>query len=965
MSPPRAVRLGVLICAAVALLAVALVALPASAQNPEVTATPAATGTNPPAKPHNLQASVSHDKVTLTWTASTDPTVTHYAILRRDRASDAIGVFAVIEPNAGPGTSYTDNSVTASGSYVYRVKSVSPTGVSKWSGYRRADTPAAPPPPPEPPPEPPTTTTQPPVPEPPPTATTQPPTIGTGTIERVTLDPPPPPNPDPYSIGDNNQDEGTVRFVPDVVSFQVVTDAETVPLNWTLKPSGLAAGAEFRLLFQTARTGGFPPTSTDIGDYNTYVQGQAGRFDAHAAIRPYASGFRVVGSTAAVAAIDNTSTLWTSTAKGLPIYWLNGSKVADDYEDFYDGTWNDEANPRSRAGIVSHSVNDEVWTGSLSDGMAHSTAFGTSLVEIGRLNGSGGPLNAALAYDPNSLRLQPYYALSEVFTVGAANNSAPVFTDTAPAGRSIAENTGAGVAVGAPVAATDTDTGATLTYSLLGADAGSFTIDSTSGQIRTRSGVSYNFETKAGYSVTVRVTDGTHTTNDTATLAVTITLTDVTEPPGVPGAPRVRTVAGMTDRLNVEWNPPANTGPAITNYALRHRVGDSGTWSSVTNAGTDRTATITGLAAATLRDVQVQVRATSPEGTSAWSPSGQVPADICGRTAQVRAAILAATPAADTCNTISPTDLGAITELNLTNTNLRDLAVGDFTELGGLQILDLSDNLISDLPTGVFDGLTNLIELDLSDTGLLSGLSRDTFADLGNLQILRIANTSFTSGRRTIVGYNPILPDDFFDHLTSLRVLDMRPHSPLLAAPLSLEPLTDLETYNGQTYTQPAAPPRNLNATMSDIDRSWIHRGIRFCKSVRLTWAAPTGVSGITGYKIRRTHYGHPVTLAPNPSGFNGPPTSAVNRGIKSVSPDYGRYGYDIATVGANTTSYVHKPLRPGAAGHKFTYYVAAITNNGDGFPAKVKVKAAVLLKWASPGSATTGPDVLDCPMRW
>ena len=164
-NPPGAARRRVLMGAAVALMAIAVVALPAAAQNQSVTTTGAATGANPPAKPHNLQVSPSHDQVTLTWTASTDPTVTRYAVLRRNRTTDAVGVFHVIAANAGPGTGYTDSSVSASGSYVYRVKSVSPTGVSQWSGYARADTPAAP----EPPPPPPTTTTQPP---PPPTTTT-------------------------------------------------------------------------------------------------------------------------------------------------------------------------------------------------------------------------------------------------------------------------------------------------------------------------------------------------------------------------------------------------------------------------------------------------------------------------------------------------------------------------------------------------------------------------------------------------------------------------------------------------------------------------------------------------------------------------------------------------------------------------------------------------------------------------
>ena len=109
-----------------------------------MTPTRDATGSAPPAQPTTLQASAEHDAVTLTWTASTDQTVTHYAILRRNRDTDALGVFHVIDSNAGPGTSYTDSSVAAASSYGYRAKAVSPTGVSQWSGFVKADTPAAP-----------------------------------------------------------------------------------------------------------------------------------------------------------------------------------------------------------------------------------------------------------------------------------------------------------------------------------------------------------------------------------------------------------------------------------------------------------------------------------------------------------------------------------------------------------------------------------------------------------------------------------------------------------------------------------------------------------------------------------------------------------------------------------------------------------------------------------------------------
>ena len=48
---------------------------------------------------------------------------------------------------------------------------------------------------------------------------------------------------------------------------------------------------------------------------------------------------------------DNTAT--TSTEKGVPIYWLNCTKAADGYEDFYDGSWDDEANDKNESGTNS------------------------------------------------------------------------------------------------------------------------------------------------------------------------------------------------------------------------------------------------------------------------------------------------------------------------------------------------------------------------------------------------------------------------------------------------------------------------------------------------------------------------------------------------------------------------------------------------------------------------------------
>ena len=116
--------------------------------------------------------------------------------------------------------------------------------------------------------------------------------------------------------------------------------------TWGLIPAELSEGDTFRLLFlsSTGRDG----TSTDIEDYNAFVQGLATA--GHADIRAYSAGFRVVGCTEATDARDNTRTIHTTSDQGVAIYWLGGNKLADDYEDFYDGDWDEEANPKDELG---------------------------------------------------------------------------------------------------------------------------------------------------------------------------------------------------------------------------------------------------------------------------------------------------------------------------------------------------------------------------------------------------------------------------------------------------------------------------------------------------------------------------------------------------------------------------------------------------------------------------------------
>ena len=195
-------------------------------------------------------------------------------------------------------------------------------------------------------------------------------------------------------------------------------------------------------------------------------------------------------------------------------------------------------------------------------------------------------------------------------------NSAPAFA-AATAARSVAENSAAGANVGAVIpAATDAD-GDSLTYTMGGTDAASFAFNASTRQITTRAGVTYDHEAKSSYTVTVTASDDT----DSDTVTVTITVTDVAEPPIAPAAPTVTATSGSTTGLDVSWTAPANAGkPAIVNYDVQYRAGNSGAFTNGPQNVTGTSTALTGLTANT--SYQVRVRATNAEGDGPWSPSG-------------------------------------------------------------------------------------------------------------------------------------------------------------------------------------------------------------------------------------------------------------------------------------------------------------------------------------------------------
>ena len=195
-----------------------------------------------------------------------------------------------------------------------------------------------------------------------------------------------------------------------------------VPSNWPLIPSGLNAGDEFRLLLVTKRP--MPATSSDISDYDAHVQSNISE-RGHAHIRAYAGNFKVLGSTATVNVRSHTGTTGTG---GVPIYWIRGLRVADDYADFFDGSWANKQQGRyeDSSRISGRNRDQHLCTGTADDGTtttlplsgADPDGDGVSECTATTINTTTATLSGRARDTSDSPR---YLALSGVFRVAAAH----------------------------------------------------------------------------------------------------------------------------------------------------------------------------------------------------------------------------------------------------------------------------------------------------------------------------------------------------------------------------------------------------------------------------------------------------------------------------------------------------------------------------------------------------------------
>ena len=304
------------------------------------------------------------------------------------------------------------------------------------------------------------------------------------------------------------------------------------------------------------------------------------------------------------------------------------------------------------------------------------------------------------------------------------NNTAPIFTDGTSATRAVAENTAFGENIGTPVAATDADANATLTYSLGGTDAGSFSIVSTSGQLQTSAALDY--ETKSSYSVSVFVSDGN---GGSDSITVTINVTNVTDLSDRTPAVRDAIVAAV---------PGVNNANDVTTTHLAAITSLDVSDKSISSLKADDFNGLTALTSLNLSsnlisDISVLTDLTSLTFLRLYGNSISDISPLEGLTS-LRALYLSTNKITD----ISPLeDLTSLVSLDLTRNKITDIS--PLEDLTSLRILYLSTNKITDISP--LEGLTSLETLSLYKNRITD---ISPLEDLTSLSLLNLKNNRIT-----------------------------------------------------------------------------------------------------------------------------------------------------------------------------------------------------------------------------
>ncbi len=453
------------------------------------------------------------------------------------------------------------------------------------------------------------------------------------------------------------------------------------------------------------------------------------------------------------------------------------------------------------------------------------------------------------------------------------DNNAPVFTAGTSTTRSIAENTASGVNIGSPVAATDADTGDTLTYTLGGTDAASFRIVSTSGQLRTSAALDY--ETKSSYSVSVSVSDGN---GGSDSIAVTINVTNVNEAPSFASSTATRSIAE---------NTAANTniGAAITatdvdaNTTLSYTLGgtDASSFSIVSTSGQLQTSAALDYETKNAYSVTV----TAADGTGDGSLSTSIPVTITLTDAN---------------------DAPVFTDGDSTTRTIAENTVEN-TNIGATVTATDQDKKPDPVNQGQFIA-KDTITYSIPTTGDAAAFSIDS--NTGQLKTKNALNYENDNSYTVVVTASD---GNLTDTITvTISVTDVN-EAPAFATGASISSISATNGTAITSVTLPEATDPDANTTITYTVTPALPAGLTFTASTRVLSGTPTAVSASATYTYTASDSTFSDTLtfsiqvsapANNPPANNAPTFTDGTSTTRSVAENTAS-GQDIGTAVAAT----------------------------------------------------------------
>jgi hypothetical protein len=198
-----------------------------------------------------------------------------------------------------------------------------------------------------------------------------------------------------------------------LLAFQMLLGVPVSYADVMTVPPGLNPGDEYRLVFIT-KDKIFTATSPSIGDYDSWVTSQA---DTQATLVALGTTWRVIGSTTSVSAKFHTDTDDSPAGpNGVPIYRLDGVRIADNYDDLWDGSIQSPLYVAQDGSVLDTCCG--TWTGTSTAGLAvpGSELGATDLgVTDGAPNGTAANWIETAQFGANSQQF--LYAISDVLKV--------------------------------------------------------------------------------------------------------------------------------------------------------------------------------------------------------------------------------------------------------------------------------------------------------------------------------------------------------------------------------------------------------------------------------------------------------------------------------------------------------------------------------------------------------------------